>query len=73
MQQRLLEGISGRMLHWLRGYPALQEIEQTSYITSPGLGVQSGVKGALAMAIDRYPQRSEDPTRGVDFQPRRIT
>ena len=51
MQQRLLTGISEHMLHWLRGYPALREIEQTSFITSPGLGGQSGVKGALAMGL----------------------
>jgi fructokinase len=51
MQQRLLKGISERMLHWLRGYPSLREIEDTSFITGPGLGAQSGVKGALAMAI----------------------
>lgn len=58
MQQRLLHAISGRMLHWLGGYPALQEIERASFITGPALGAQSGVKGALAMAMAMCPPQS---------------
>jgi fructokinase len=52
MQQRLLQGISARMLHWLCGYPSLPELEQPGFITSPALGGQAGVRGALAMAIE---------------------
>ena len=52
MQQlRLLAGIRERMLHWLHGYPSQSELAAPAYIVAPGLGTQSGIKGALALAI----------------------
>lgn len=52
-QARLLPMIRERTQHWLRGYLDRPELstETNSYIVAPGLGAQSGVLGALALAI----------------------
>jgi fructokinase len=52
MQPRLLVPMGERMRARLRGYPLLSEHEREDFIVLPGLGPQSGVKGALALAIE---------------------
>jgi fructokinase len=53
-QLRLLPPARERMRHWLRGYIDRAEIltDIEHYVVAPGLGAQSGVLGALALAID---------------------
>ena len=52
MQERLFAGVHDRMLHWLHDYIGSEELRSPQYITAPGLGVSSGIKGALSLAID---------------------
>jgi hypothetical protein len=40
------------MRHWLGSYNVQPEIHAEDFICAPGLGNQSGVKGALALAMD---------------------
>jgi fructokinase len=51
MQERMYAGIQERMLHWLHDYIGAEELRSSHYITAPGLGDSSGVKGALSLAI----------------------
>jgi fructokinase len=51
MQQRMYGGIQERMLHWLHDYVGAEELRSSHYITAPGLGGSSGIKGALSLAI----------------------
>jgi fructokinase len=51
MQPRLYPEIRQRMLHWLNGYIAASEIREEQFVTPPGLGDSSGIKGALCLAI----------------------
>lgn len=51
-QERLFAGIRSRMLHWLHGYLPHAELRAANYISPPGLGGASGIKGALALAVD---------------------
>jgi fructokinase len=51
MQQQMYPGIQERMLHWLQDYIGAEELRHSQYITAPGLGSLSGVKGALSLAI----------------------
>jgi len=52
MKPRLLTALGERMRAHLCGYPCLPEYEEQDFIVLPQLGHLSGVKGALAMAID---------------------
>jgi fructokinase len=56
MQERMYAGIQERMLHWLHDYVGAEELRSSHYITAPGLGDSSGVKGALSLAIGSAPQ-----------------
>jgi len=49
---RLFTGIRARMQHWLNGYVPHDELQAADYITPPGLGSATGIRGALALAID---------------------
>ncbi len=53
-QVRLLPMIRARLQHWLHGYIDRPEVLASidGYVVTPGLGVQSGVLGALALGID---------------------
>jgi fructokinase len=51
-QERLFARIRMRMLHWLGGYVPHAELRAANYVSPPGLGVASGIKGALALALD---------------------
>jgi fructokinase len=53
-QQRLLGPIRRRLLHWLGGYVDRPEILEAvdHYVVTPGLEPQSGVLGALLLAMD---------------------
>jgi fructokinase len=51
MQERLYAGVHERMLHWLHDYVAAIELQSSQYISPPGLGGSSGIKGALSLAI----------------------
>jgi fructokinase len=53
-QLRLLPLIRQRLLHWLGGYIDSSEIRERidHYVVAPALGMQAGVHGALALAID---------------------
>ena len=53
-QLRLLPLIRQRLLHWLGGYIDSSEIRERidHYVMAPALGMQAGVHGALALAID---------------------
>jgi fructokinase len=60
-QGRLLGGIRSRMLDWLRGYVPHPELRDEDYITPPGLGGASGIKGALALAVDEDTRTGDLP------------
>lgn len=51
---RLLPPLRARLRHWLGGYLARAQVEDglDEYVVAPGLGGDSGVLGALALAID---------------------
>jgi fructokinase len=51
-QQRLLPSLQARMLHWLHDYLPHPELRADRFVCAPGLGGTSGIKGALALAID---------------------
>lgn len=53
-QQRLLGPVRRRMQHWLGGYVDRREILEAvdRYVVTPGLEPQSGVMGALLLAMD---------------------
>jgi fructokinase len=52
-QQRLLPAIQARMLHWLHDYLPLPELRAREFVSAAGLAGAAGIKGALALAIDR--------------------
>jgi fructokinase len=53
MQQlRLLRSVQARMLHWLHDYLPHPELRAEGFVCAPGLAGASGIKGALALAID---------------------
>jgi fructokinase len=47
----LFPAIRLRMLHWLGGYCQIPRVHQEDYVSAPGLGTHSGIKGALVLAI----------------------
>jgi len=53
-QARLLPMIRRRAQHWLGGYVQRVELKAgiDGYLVAPGLGAQSGIRGALAIALD---------------------
>lgn len=51
-QERLFPLIRTRMRHWLQGYVQHPELSDSLFVSPPGLGIQSGVKGALVLALD---------------------
>jgi fructokinase len=52
--QRLFAPLRARMRHWLGGYLDRPQLEHAidAYIVPPGLGADSGVMGALGLALD---------------------
>jgi fructokinase len=51
MQSILHADIQDRMLHWLHDYVRAEELRGVHYVSPPGLGALSGIKGALSLAI----------------------
>jgi fructokinase len=51
-QTGLFARIRTRMLHWLGGYLPHPELREDTFISPPGLGDASGIKGALALAVE---------------------
>jgi fructokinase len=51
----LLPATRIRMLAWLAGYLAPPEIGQRDYLCAPALGRESGIRGALALALATTP------------------
>jgi fructokinase len=51
-QPRLLPSLQARMLHWLHDYLPHPELRADGFVSAPGLAGTSGIKGALALAID---------------------
>ncbi len=62
-QTALFDGIRQRLHHWLGGYvPALaRAADLERYVVAPGLGTQSGILGALALALGA--EQAADPAR----------
>jgi fructokinase len=55
-QLSLFPSVRLRMRHWLGDYCQIQRVHQDDYVSPPGLGAHSGIKGALALAIDAHAQ-----------------
>jgi fructokinase len=53
-QTRLFAPVRARMRHWLGGYVDRPQVEADvdAYVVAPGLGTDSGILGALHLAID---------------------
>ena len=51
MQAGLYPSIHERMRYWLGGYIASPALQEATYVGPPGLGGESGVRGALALAL----------------------
>jgi fructokinase len=52
MQAALYPRVQERMIHWINGYVTVKEIQETGYVTAPGLAGLAGIKGALSLAMD---------------------
>jgi fructokinase len=57
MREQLYAPVQARMLFWLNDYIQVDEIKSAGYISAPGLGATSGIKGALSLAFEANDRR----------------